>query len=237
VNRGPEYEDRLRAAKRNLYGHPAYIEFRDLEALYTTLTAIFAPNFSALMGLIDAAAANEELALELVQNVRRPDVRNRFLCELARALHNHVAGAGTLVDHVRRLMRNRTGPTASDFERLKQAIVQDRGEVQFVQGLRNFMLHRTLPLVGHTVTFDSPDASGSQRIRGELHLSVPQLLEDTKWAAPVREFLLAQGEDVELRPVVRAHGEAVYQLNTWLHDRLMSEVPIDAMKERSAAPA
>gem|GEM_PF-5062633 len=134
-------------------------------------------------------------------------------------------------------MRNRTGPTASDFERLKQAIVQDRGEVQFVQGLRNFMLHRTLPLVGHTVTFDSPDASGSQRIRGELHLSVPQLLEDTKWAAPVREFLLAQGEDVELRPVVRAHGEAVYQLNTWLHDRLMSEVPIDAMKERSAAPA
>jgi hypothetical protein len=47
-------------------------------------------------------------------------------------------------------MRDRSGPIVEEFERRKHEVVANQ-EVPFIQGLRNYVLHHSLPFVGHQV--------------------------------------------------------------------------------------
>lgn len=92
-------------------------------------------------------------------------------------------------------------------------------EVPFMLSLRNYTLHRTLPLFAHTLSMtnvNTPD----QRMESEVQLGVADLLAWDGWAAPARAYLEAAGEAVQLRPVVKKHGELITQLNMWLHHAL-----------------
>lgn len=115
----------LKAAERRIFEHPGYKERMELQALELSITAVFVPNLRELRALLEAASTNEELAFELIQNVREPTVREQFHAQTTQRLPNYLASAQSLVDHVRRLMRDRAGPIAKEFERRKAALLQN----------------------------------------------------------------------------------------------------------------
>lgn len=223
-----EHVDELRDAERRVTSHPAAIEHRRCEALSATIETVFLPNWRELDALLHAASTDVDLAFELIQNVRRPDIRAAFRAGANRALHNYLASAMTLVDHTRRLMRNRTGTVAAEFTRRKADLLE-HPEVPFMQDLRNFTLHRELPFLAHTLSMtnvNTPD----QEFESEVLLSAIDLLDWDGWTARSVAFLSSDG-DVELRPVVRKHGELVSALNIWLFNALMEDIDLTEVNE------
>jgi hypothetical protein len=209
---------RVREAKLRVVKHPAYIEHQELEALGRMLGGVFAPNLRELMALLDQAATDIGLATELVQNVRPPQVREQFQAEMLRRLHNYVAAAAALVNHTRRAMQNRSNAIAQDFRGRRDELAT-MPEIRFVHELRNFMVHRTLPFLGHEMRITNVNQA-NQRLESEVQLSVVHLSEWDDWSTRSREFLAANAPRLQLRPLIRKHGDLVYGLNSWLWNAL-----------------
>ena len=204
--------------QRRIQEHPAHVEYWRCKGLKQTL-AVFQVNAGELMALLEQAATDAELAMELVQNVRPPEVRDGFRLGVLRALHNYVASAMTLVDHSRRMMRDRSGQIADELEKRKEAFLANP-EARFVQDLRNFTLHRELPPLGHKVSMqnlNTPDVT----MVSEVQLSVESLRSWDGWTATSLEFLNQQGGAVELRPVIERHRDLVIDMNAWLLNELV----------------
>jgi hypothetical protein len=208
--------DRIQEARRRIDNHPAFKERVRIEGLVRMLDAVFDQNLRDLLRLLDGAATDHELAIELVQNVRPPQVREEFVKQTVRCLHNYVASAMSLVDHTRAIMRGRSGAITDEFARRKSEMLTN-DEIPFVQDLRNFTLHRALPVLGHRVRFG--DGEGEE-MRSEVRLSASQLLEWDGWSARSRSFIAALGTDIELRPIIRTHGQTVWGVNAWLVNAL-----------------
>jgi hypothetical protein len=218
----------LRAADAKIHKHPGYKEFVNLQALERSLKAVFQPNGQDLLKALEAASKNPELAFELIQNVREPAVRDEFHGIVTRLLHNYLASAASLVEHARRIMRGRTGPIADEFNQRKADLLK-HPEVPFMVDLRNYLLHRTLPFFAHTLSVRNVD-TGEQEIESEVQLDPANLLEWDRWTPRSRVFLQGHAEPFALRPLVRKHGELVFELNVWLHNKL-SEANGEALDE------
>lgn len=214
-------QGRLRAAEAKIAAHPAYRALGVCDELQRSIEWVFLPNLAELVGLLERAATDEELAIELMQNMWKPVIRERFQAAVTRGLHNYLSSAMSLVDHVRALMRGRTGAIANEFARRRSALVTNP-EVPFVQDLRNFTVHLALPLVGHTVTLPGSNDPGGVAA-GEVEVAVTQLLSWKGWTAASMSYLEQQGDAIALRPVIRRHGELFLELNVWLHRELSRE--------------
>ena len=211
-----KHGERLDAAQERIVSHPGYREKQLYDGLARSVYAVFLPNRDELICLLTEPSRDVNLAVELFQNTWRPDIRVRFEGAVMRALLNYVAAAGALVEHTRRIMRSRSGPTVDEFERKKRDVAAT-SEVLLVQGLRNYVLHHSLPFIGHEVRMQpEPGVTAA----GEIRLSVPQLLEWDRWSAPAREFMISAGDALALLPVVELHGELVSGLNLWLYRQL-----------------
>jgi hypothetical protein len=217
------WKEKLKEAGRRIGEHPGYKEILELDALNRSLSGIFVPNFKELLSLLEEASTNPLLAGELIQNVRKPTVRDRFQLDLTRSLHNYLASSHSLVDHVRRLMRHREGPIAEEFLRRKQELLQNP-EVPFMADLRNFIVHRTIPFFAHRF------GSKSGQMDSEVELETVELLEWDGWSAPAKAYLKAQGHAVAIRPVIKKHGQLILELNAWLHKELCM-ANAEALKE------
>jgi hypothetical protein len=222
VNPEPTPAEQLREAERRIFEHPGYKQYSALRAFELNITGVFAPNWRQLLRLLDAAATNEVLAMELVQNVREPVIRDRFHAEATRCLHNYLASTTSLVDHARRLMRDRRDAIAEEFGSKKATLLLHL-EVPFMVDLRNFTLHRTLPFFAHSLAFTNVNTP-QQAMKSEVELRVAQLLEWDGWSPAALNYLSRQGEAIILRPVVRMHGQLVSDLNTWLHNALSKAI-------------
>jgi hypothetical protein len=224
----PEFDDPLRIAERRIAEHPGYKEHVKLEGLRRTITDVFSPNLVDLLSLLDRVATDQQLAFEMVQNVREPIVRAQYQAAVNRCLHNYLASVKSLIDHSTRIMRGRTGLVADEFERRKATVVT-RPDFCFVRDLRNFVLHRSLPALAHRVTWTNVNTADA-RLDSEVELSVKLLSEWDGWSAPAKQFLAQQEEVVRLRPTVRDTGGLIYELNAWLHDELIQR-NADALAE------
>lgn len=224
MTRSEENADRLehlRVAKRRVFEHPAYTANQVIEGIRRSLDAVFIPNWTELVALLQLAATDEDLAFELAQNVRAPVVRDQFEALLTRRLHNHLASTMSLVEHVRRVMRGRSGPLASEFDRRRNEVAK-HPEIFFMQNLRNYVLHHELPFLGHHWAITKVNTT-EQTIESEVKLSCSGLLEWDGWTSQSSAFLSDSEEALGLRPIVLRHGELVRDLNFWLVSRLQDE--------------
>jgi hypothetical protein len=208
-------QSRLDDVQRRLSEHPGYREYLACEELRRTINAVFVLNLRTLLAVLIRPTQDQALAAELFQNMRRGDIREGYEAAVTNTLHNYVAGSATLVDHTRRVMDGRTGPIAEEFELRKKRVASDH-EVLFIKNLRNFVLHRVHPFLGHTVTV----ADQSGRITGEIELSRTDLLTWDRWSSPARAFIRDQPERIPLRPIVQHHAGLMVELHNWLHDQL-----------------
>lgn len=114
--------ERLRDVEGRPLGHPAHLAYQSCFALERSI-AVYSANFGELMTLLERAATDERLAVELVQNVHAPFVRERFHVLVSQRLLNYLAATSTLADHTLRIMKGRTGVLADEYRRRKAQLV------------------------------------------------------------------------------------------------------------------
>jgi hypothetical protein len=205
-------DEELQAIEGLIARHPGYLSYAQASALLATIKHVVEPNWRELLAVLDAPSANPMLALELVQKVRKPVVRDKFRATLDQKLHNYLASAFTLVDHVRRIVEARNDEPVEKMLAAKPALLANP-EVAFMQDLRNFTLHRTLPVTSSRVNVTAPNQA-EMTMESIIELSVPSLLEWKKWTSASKAFLAAHDDAVNLRPVVAKHGELILTFDT-----------------------
>lgn len=220
----------LAEAQERIYTHPAFIAHYEIEALAQAIFGVLVPNAKELLGLLLTAATNEDLAFELMQNVRAPTVRENWEARTIRALHNYVASSASVVDHVRRVMRGREGPIAERFETKRLATVE-HPEMAFVRDLRNYTLHRSLPSLGFSLTMKRKDDESEEwDMTAKVYLHTEELFRWEGWKADSRAFLesLEDGQ-VHLFPTFETHVNQMVRLNGSLCNALGEAIDYDAL--------
>lgn len=212
--------DELNLLELRLRAHPGYQEHLLLQAFAHSLNTVFHRNRTELLTPLEAVSSSLDLALKLIPGVD-PGVRAAFNAQVIQRLHNYVAATMTLVDHSRRMMRGRTGSIAEEFGMRKTTLLTNP-EVRFVQDLRNFTVHRSLPLLAHRLRF-SGRSSVDARGESDMLLSVEDLLTWDGWDHGTREWIKSQSGGIRLRQLIIDHSGLVYDINYWLLDALSDE--------------
>lgn len=213
-----EHGRRLDEIRTRIDAHPGYIRHLELCAFRRQIEDVFRPNFEELCRVLLAPEADATLAMELIQNVRPPIIRDAFSASVLRLLHNYLASAASLVDHSRRLVRGIDQELADEFEKRK-AVVLDHPAVHLVMGLRNYLMHRALPGIGHTLSMtkvNTPEAT----MESHVQLQASELCRWAGWDTQARAYLHAADGSIDLLPIVEIHGRLSGELNGWLFNAL-----------------
>jgi hypothetical protein len=152
------------------------------------------------------------MALELWR-VENREGFERFLDEIDRLLHNYVAAAGTLRDHTLRVWKKHAPAdeaVLAEYERRKLSTFADSGVAQFVLRLRNYTLHRRLPIARGRLSWTE-----DQDLNSMIFLERDELLRWDEWSPPARRYLQDASDDVNLAEVVDEYSSAVVEFNTW----------------------
>jgi hypothetical protein len=209
--------DPYRESQERLRSHPGYVEQQSIRAFTATLEGVYEQNWHELNEFLICVESDMEYAsallFELGESFVRPTGVN---ATFDRLLHNYVAASMTLVGHSRKLMGKRSGRLAERFKERKKALLE-HPEMAFIQGLRNFSLHRALPLVGYNLSW-----TRGQQAKSEMQLSVSDLLTFDDWKRPARGLIAQYDEVLPIRPVVERHHSMFYEFNSWLAAELHS---------------
>jgi hypothetical protein len=119
---GTKTRDELRGFESRLRAHPGYQEHVRLQAFAHSLNTVFHRNRLKLLTPLQAVSSSLDLALKLVPGVD-PAVGSELNAEMIQRLQNDVAATMTLVDHSRRLVRERRGRVVDEFGTRKTTLL------------------------------------------------------------------------------------------------------------------
>ena len=104
---------------------------------------------------------------------------------LVRQIHNFTASASTLIDHTRIMMRapeiKRSHRDA--YSEQVAHVLQADDESRFVKDLRNYIIHRAIPITEHTLDL-LPENQ-----RAKVYLALFEMIEWEKWSVASRRYL------------------------------------------------
>lgn len=146
--------------------------------------------------------------------------------EINRHVHNFVSSALTLVEHTRGFMRKHYDgtPLLATYEEQVTTTFAQSPVAQFVQGLRNYMLHRGLPNSSMFMKFAShPEVTdGSGVMETGVHYDTASLLEWDRWSPLARSYLEHIGEHLDLYEFAQEYLALVNQFHGFL-DAILAE--------------
>ncbi|MGQ8845414.1 hypothetical protein ACUTQW_23570 [Serratia sp. TSA_7] len=140
--------------------------------------------------------------------------------ELNRHVHNFVSSSLTLVEHTRVFMRKHYAGTKL-FETYEMQVIATFAKspvAQFVQGLRNYMLHKGLPNSSMFMKFvTSPGAmDGSGTMETGVRYSTTSLLDWKDWKPVARTYIEQAGEHLDVHEFTQEYLTLVNQFHEWL---------------------
>jgi hypothetical protein len=161
-------------------------------------------------------AENAELrrALELSDENNQAGFE-RFLDEVDRLLHNYLAAAATLRDHTRRLWKKFTPADPSlvaAYDSRIKTTFDDSPLARLVQDLRNYTLHRRLPIARGHGSF-----TRSEGMRFRVVLEREELLDWDNLNPKARLYLTSTPHELFLGEIIDAYTYAVQTFNDWFH--------------------
>ncbi len=182
--------------------------------------AVFEGNAGDLLAILDPLARDDEHTL-VSQLLSQRGELHRFLLSLDRPLHNFLASIRSLVEHTRRATQYLL-PAGSaervEYDKSVTALFEKSPEVQFLEGLRNFVLHYELPPTGANFVM----APANQRSQS-VHLDAAALLgSGHEWKPLARTYLKAGADTIDIRELVRRYAAAVHSFHEWLRQAVES---------------
>ena len=174
---------------------------------------IFDNNADELIKLLSRYKTGSEAAnIWAIEN--RP-ILEQFQFEIARLLHNFVAASLSLIDHVRVFYKNnyKNNEQFRDYDTEVEKRFSRDPICQFVQGLRNFYIHKKVPeLVSEFSWSVEQDASNSILLNKSD-------LKDFKWKPIARKYL-DETEKIDLWLLVSEYTKKVRDFYLWMFTRL-----------------
>lgn len=185
---------------------------------------IFGRNFEELMRSIESFKKPTSFIL---LDVRNRDELHEFFKEVTRLLHNYLASAMTLVDHTRILVRElyneeKFAEFNEEYSSKIKVTFAENPLHQFIQGLRNYIVHKELPMVGAIINFND--------INANLTVDMSVLSENFDWSKYAREFLKSKDNDEKLETLVTEYFKIVYEFHQWFYSRQL-EIHAEEFKE------
>lgn len=181
--------------------------------------------------------------MEAVQRVKNPDQGIAWMMEknreaglqahreLSRHVHNFVSSALTLVEHTRVFMRKHYADTdlLETYEKQVTATFAQSPVAQFVQGLRNYMLHRGLPNSSMFMTFTANPGvtDGSGTMETGVRYATATLLDWDGWKPAARAYLQQVGEYLYLHEFTQNYLTLINQFHSWLDTALAVRHQLD----------
>jgi hypothetical protein len=138
-----------------------------------------------------------------------------FLDETDRLLHNYLAAASSLADHTMRLWSKyppRDLAVTEGYNRRVAEAFSRSPLANFIQGLRNLTLHRTLPVIQGTMSFTGGD---SPSLTSATVLKKDALLAWDGWKGGAKEYLTQAPDSIDIEHVVAEYTQAVHEFNEW----------------------
>ncbi len=190
-----------------------------LETLYINFF-VFDRNYQELMKIIMGVKSTEQM-------LRLWDLRNRneldmVTNEVVRLLHNFLASAKSLVAHTRVVITDWYQET--DFFKEYEAQVSSRfvnnSLIGFIEELRNFSLHYSLPITNATlsVQFDQDQRDSTHNFSFVLHK--PSLIHWSGWTRKAKPYLDTSKDDIEIDSLVEDYHKQILDFHSWMESRL-----------------
>jgi hypothetical protein len=199
-----EYLDGIEELKRT----KGWIVAREIERIGRSYY-IFKANYDELAESIWQIKLPINLPLWGDDSVKEMD---QFLNEVTRQLHNFVAAAKSLVDHTRIVAREMYKGTEllNEIEsEIAYRFVQNP-LVHFVHKLRDYILHRNLPLVSAKLT---------SVLNASLLINIKELRDWNGWNEPSRKFIKSSNDEEKIEGIVNAYFDAIFAFHDWFHKR------------------
>ena len=157
--------------------------------------------------------------------------------EINRLFHNFLAASKTLVDHTRAFLDDFYKGTAlqGDFQAYIRAHIADDELCRFVHDLRNYALHRELPVHTMKIAYERDGA-----ITIGVRINTRTLREWNNWTKPAAAFLARQSIEIDPVEIVDGYSERITALHDWLDTKLADFHAADlaehaTLKQRHAA--
>lgn len=147
-----------------------------------------------------------------------PDVGDPFGIELARLLANTLGSVKSLVSGQRAVLRDvwpKIEGQLSEFEQgeytKKRLDVFEADEAKLLEELRNYSQHKFLPYLNPAWHFSQTMPMAEFQFR----LHVEPLLKWDRLTAEVRKYLAAQGDSIDLLPIIGRYSASVREFYKW----------------------
>jgi hypothetical protein len=190
---------------------------------------IFEHNFIEFERAIDSYT--EEL---YSQDIKAFDVRIRHLQaqkfeevkrETARLLHNYLASRFSLREQTyaaeNSLEKSLTNDSLiSEIKIKREQMFKDNPENGFLQDLRNYIQHRSLPLVESENSIGFKFGQPNLNIEHSLYLDTKTLLQWDGWKAPAKQYLSEHSEKISIKQTIRSNFLYMQSFYQWLSGRL-----------------
>jgi len=195
-------------------GHRIQAKIRALRSSYY----VFESNYRWFVTALDYFG-RREVFMELWREDNRAKLEG-FLDEVTRLLHNFLAGAQSLVDHTR-VFKNKM----YKGHRLKK-VYQEKVDrdlkhspiVCFVQDLRNYVLHKQLPIASAQLSLKGGGGTITE-FDSTIKLDVNELREWDKWKPESRIYLDSLDDKVQIREVVEKYEGVIRAFYQWFGEQ------------------
>lgn len=185
--------------------------YRNLQALSASY-GVFAVNYNELIKYLKHLE-NPRESLPLYNNIDKKKEVNLLIDETSRLFHNFLASAKTLVDHTRVIVK-RLYSNQEFIKEYQAKIDQDiaNNDVQkFVQHLRNYTQHYTLPIPALQIEF-------TEDIEMSMRLDVNILKQWGEWKSS-RSYLETLGDKLCLISLSNEYFVLIQNFYQWLTER------------------
>ncbi|MCA4157729.1 hypothetical protein [Priestia megaterium] len=194
--------------------------------IFSVSVYTFQKNNEEIEKLLNLYETNTDMVIRIMSVDNRKEFEY-FLQEVTRLLHNYLAAAKTLIDHTRKLFQDEYKGT--DFEeeynnKIKELFINSSVS-KFIQDLRNYSLHRTLPITGANLSFNRESGMSHS-----VHLAKESLIGWEKWTKKASEYLNNQGDKISLLQLIKEYTEIVIGFQKWFQEK-QYEIHSDSLKE------
>ena len=141
--------------------------------------------------------------------------------EFNRHLHNFTASAMTLVDHTRVFMNENYADTAfhAAYQAQVLAAFKDDPLSQFIQKLRNYMVHKGLPNTEMFLDLRNDEKDGAT-IQTGIRIGTASLLEWDGWSPAARRYIEGAGKSLNVRSLAEEYMARVNRFHAGLESDL-----------------
>ncbi len=176
---------------------------------------VFQANVAQYNALV-ARMQDPSFALPIL-GVNNSRAHDDLLSEAERLLHNILMALSTRIDQQRAFVRRHFDEDTILMGEYVAKVKADFGGYApslFLRDLRNYLTHHRLPVAQSRQTFSNQGFSVT------FTLVRQQLQEWPGWKGDARAWLAAQGEQIEIVPVVDGYARIAGAFDKWLYDRV-----------------